>query len=1245
MTLIKDLIDLPDKVHRGDFVLKLSDGVIRPQETVANYVVTQQLANGFDVALSLVRSALEGKVSKAAYLHGSFGSGKSHFMAILHLILAGNPHARSIPELASIIARHNVWVEGKKFLLVPYHMVGAQDMESALLGGYAKHLNAINPEAPLPAVFKSGKIFDDARRLRERMGDEAFFASLNGERTDRSGRWGEIGRGWDATSFDRVVNAPPDFEKYFKQSQAADDRDRLVGDLIEVFFSAIKSAGDFVDLDAGLSIISKHAKSLGYDGLILFLDELILWLASRAGDLAFINREGQKLAKLVEAQTADRPTPIISFVARQRDLKELVGDHIVGAEKLNFKDVLGYWEARFATIKLEDRNLAAIAEKRILKPNSEASRQLMDEDFRRTEKFRQEVMNILLTSQASREVFRQVYPFSPALVETLVAVSSLLQRERTALKVMLQLLVEQRDHLKLGEIIPVGDLFDAISEGDEAFSDVMRVQFDNAKKLYHRQLRPLLENEHKLSFDDLAQLPYDDKRAVALRNDDRLAKTLLLAALAPEVESFRNLTATKLAALNHGAIKSPIEGREGAVVAGKCRKWASVVGQIKVSDDPANPLVSVQLTGVDTQSIIEQAQSTDTHGARVQKIKELLFGQLGVELKDEFFQHHDFVWRATRRSCEIIFGNVWEMKDENFINTDEDWRVIIDFPFDREGRGPRDDLSRLEQVKDKMADASRVIVWVPSFLSQKAQNELGTLVKLEHILTGERFSTYVAHLSRQESVEARMLLENQRSQLKQRVIGYLEGAYGSAKPEPGSLSEGLSLGEREHFGTLDVSFELVPPVGANLKDAFDHLLDQALRFQFPAHPQFEPETKLNPSALKKVLSVIEQATQAEGGRVAVDRELRKDTRLIANPLKLGEMHETHFLLGMHWKNHFIKKEAEHQTAMTVGALRRWMEEPQPMGLPREVQNLIILSFAAQTDRSFEQHGGPFAPSMDSLPDALALREQRLPAQADWDAAVARGAAIFGVPASPLLNAANLARFIAGVRAVAVVAKADCDKLVERLQRLTASSLLRETADFNRLKTARAIKALIDSLSRAGEGEFVEALARAEAATTEAAMARSLKSAGAVVDAIAQADGDWRMFEAISALPDHRREAAQLILESLREALQNDEMVMQLGPAIRDAKDRATRLLVEPSRPQPQPQPQLTQSESSSEAVGAQPAFVPEPAADRGPVKVLERETIDEMTEAELEQALIRIRERLKSDAAARLRLTWEIYTR
>ena len=63
-------------------------------------------------------------------------------------------------------------------------------------------------------------------------------------------------------------------------------------------------------------------------------------------------------------------------------------------------------------------------------------------------------MEILLTRTADRQMFRKVYPFSPALVQTLVAVSSALQRERTALKIMLQLLVDKRQTLQVGDLIP-----------------------------------------------------------------------------------------------------------------------------------------------------------------------------------------------------------------------------------------------------------------------------------------------------------------------------------------------------------------------------------------------------------------------------------------------------------------------------------------------------------------------------------------------------------------------------------------------------------------------------------------------------------------------------------------------------------------------------------------------------------------------------------------------------------------------
>ena len=81
--LVRDLLDLPETVRKGDFVEKIDDAVAHAERTAETFVVTPALAEAVDRALGLVGSALRDGKSQAAYLHGSFGSGKSHFMALL----------------------------------------------------------------------------------------------------------------------------------------------------------------------------------------------------------------------------------------------------------------------------------------------------------------------------------------------------------------------------------------------------------------------------------------------------------------------------------------------------------------------------------------------------------------------------------------------------------------------------------------------------------------------------------------------------------------------------------------------------------------------------------------------------------------------------------------------------------------------------------------------------------------------------------------------------------------------------------------------------------------------------------------------------------------------------------------------------------------------------------------------------------------------------------------------------------
>ena len=454
--LLRDLIDIPERVHAGDFVLTLSKGV-GEESTIREYVVTEQLARCFDDALGLVQSAVEGRASRAAYLDGSFGSGKSHFMAVLHAILRGDPEARGKKEPRGRRRQARRWLAGRKFLLVPYHMIEAASLESAVLGGYVDHVRKIRPDVPLPVVYRDEVLLADARDLRATLGDDTFIASLPADPDDE---WGEAA--WDPASLDAALAAPPGDK----------ERKRLTGDLLATHFKRYAqavsgTAGSFIDLDKGLAEISRHAKEvLGCDAVVLLLDELVLWLSSYIGDPTRIKAEAQKVSKLVESAEHERPAPIISFLPRQRDLRDLVGQDMAGATTASLFDTLKYWDGRFDRIKLADTTCQSIVEARLLRPRDAAAKAALDEAFAQAERSRPEVWDALLDAQgggASRAEFRAKYPFSPAFLHAMVDVSGALQRQRTALKLMQQLLVDYRDTLPVGQLMPLGAIFDVLA--------------------------------------------------------------------------------------------------------------------------------------------------------------------------------------------------------------------------------------------------------------------------------------------------------------------------------------------------------------------------------------------------------------------------------------------------------------------------------------------------------------------------------------------------------------------------------------------------------------------------------------------------------------------------------------------------------------------------------------------------------------------------------------------------------------
>ena len=175
--------------------------------------------------------------------------------------------------------------------------------------------------------------------------------------------------------------------------------------------------------------------------------------------------------------------------------------------------------------------------------------------------------------------------------------------------------------LPVGDVIPVGDQFAVIIEGEEPFTPRIKSRFDRAREVWTRKFVPLLEADHNVADQDVRDGTADPAVIRRYRADAGLLKTLLLSSLAPEVEALRNLTPERLAALNHGTIRSPLPNGESSTVLTKVRGWASHAGEIQISADAGNPLISMQLSGVDVEGVLENARSIDNFGNRVRTVK------------------------------------------------------------------------------------------------------------------------------------------------------------------------------------------------------------------------------------------------------------------------------------------------------------------------------------------------------------------------------------------------------------------------------------------------------------------------------------------------------------------------------------------------------------------------------------------------------------------------------------------------
>ena len=207
---------------------------------------------------------------------------------------------------------------------MPYHMIGAHDMESGILGGYVDFIRRTHPDGPDPRRLPRREVCSsDAEHLRQAMGDEPFFDRAE-RRSRRAAAAGATGAGLGR----RRASRPR-----WRPTPARRSDSQLVSDLVGKFFGSYDTPGRagsgeaFLSLDKGLSRhqpARREPRLRRADPVPRRADPVAGQPRRRTWSSS--SRRGRSWPSWSRPRRPTGPIPIISFVARQRDLRELIGE-------------------------------------------------------------------------------------------------------------------------------------------------------------------------------------------------------------------------------------------------------------------------------------------------------------------------------------------------------------------------------------------------------------------------------------------------------------------------------------------------------------------------------------------------------------------------------------------------------------------------------------------------------------------------------------------------------------------------------------------------------------------------------------------------------------------------------------------------------------------------------------------------------------------------------------------------------
>lgn len=848
-TTIQDAFKLPtpDEIRAIGFVVRIEgEGVgAGGGGVVDSYVITPHVREELPKVFASLKGCCDRGQEVGWLVHGSFGSGKSHFMSFLGKLLEGDTAAwaKDHDVIRGLARDHRDWIAASNLLVVRIHMLSAnrkdEGFDRVIYKAFNRALEARGK--PVFEFVDVEAVLDQARREAERYGDQF----------------------WQQMRKAKVAKERDHFES--RAGGTLEEREELAKKYL-AYTGAGAAASYGTSWATGLERLADHAKAQGFGGVVFLIDELLLWLGEKKRE-EFVTAINQlnTFVDYASEGSGRRAVPLAVFVSRQRKISDFFPD-MVGEDHVN--EYLDHHEERFEKLTLEDVELRWVCKERVLEPRlPDEVRRVVDEVVERHRK----IIPELIRDAAEGEAYlRDVYPFHPALIEMLIDVSNLMQRDRTALRLLYELLVEHYPDLPLGSIMPVGSAFEAVFPESGVAGKKRAGDLEAIHRIYWHRFKPAMAQMARST--DEGGMELDETRRRVL---DQLVKTALLAEVSPRLKGTTGLTVDRLVKLNDADVT-------GETARGKILKayndlvdLSRLVPDLQVTGSGGAAAVTVVLRGADFGQMLAEARAkVDSPHLRFKTFYSVLKRELRLDGRRGFGEgeqegEYTVTWRGTKRKGSVFITNVREMTYKQFKvreGTGEEFRLVIDYPWDDPGHTVEEDKRKAGDVRRRDGQAT-TLCWLPRHMT-------GEELK---VITDLAAARYLLDDAGQEQLLSR-LGTSDRNQV-------LDQARAHAESMETRLRELLRTVYKDKGQTTALMSDVAPSIPeVDLHRNLDHFARALLDRRYPTHPGFSMEPR--PVALAALCDWMVEASETPDLMGGFEEPQREVLEKLGRPLEV-----------------------------------------------------------------------------------------------------------------------------------------------------------------------------------------------------------------------------------------------------------------------------------------------------------------------------------------------------------------------